>query len=616
MKLAKVLDQLNSIEKNSFIKVIEKITDENPKNSVEIEKILSDTDKGLKEVDSINITRVFNLISEEFVDYITSEFVNTTSQLDILLDILIRDGNSLMKQNWFAKLYEKEIIHINKKKKEFLKELKSEKSEISDSRKRDYTIYKACLETAYFNDEENNQEPKITTNELSILLKLSEKLELSQEEVKLINYIIIPVKKQEIDDVIKELKNLGIIFYSRKNNMVYVPDEIVMVLRKIRGKEIADKYLRRALKVLRDAQINSIARKHNIDRKLIIGEKRKEIISEGISFSGILMNDVHKDGTNLTEKKKFITDFSLKGLGLKSLKGTTLDDKVNSLIKYFELIEKDDKIGISAEGYDKLLTELKEELPNIEKLVKTEFEIEEDNIFSSKFLLDYNIKPRDILDIIPSKDIETFCQNKNLKQRGDKISNILEGYKDSENLYLENFENIGYRDYSTLKENNIILKEAEIGIKFEDLTKKILEGLGFNVDEELRRSLNTKKDKIDVLINLGNNELIIIECKTVKESGYNKFSSVSRQIKSYINLAEKNGFRVIKSLLIAPEFTDDFINECGDDFELNLSLINASSLYNIYKAYKASSKQRKFHYQLLMRDVVIQEDRIIKAISK
>jgi len=616
MKLAKVLDQLNSIEKNSFIKIIEKITDENPKNSVEIEKILSETDKGLKEVDSINITRVFNLISDEFVDYVTSEFVNTTSQLDILVDILIRDGNGLMKQNWFAKLYEKEIVHINKKKKEFLKELKSEKSEISGSRKRDYLIYKACLETAYFNDEENNQEPKITTNELSILLILAEKLELSQEEVKLINYIIIPVKKQEIDNVIKELKNLGIIFYSRKNNMVYVPDEVVMVLRKIRGKEIADKYLRRVLKVLRDAQINNIARKHNIDRKLTIGEKRKEIISEGISFSGIMMNDVHKDGTNLTEKKKFITDFALKGLGLKSLKGTTLDDKFNSLIKYFELIEKDEKIGISAEGYDKLLIELKEELPNIEKLVKVEFEIEEDNIFSSNFLLDYNIKPRDILDIIPSKDIETFCQNKNLKQRGDKITNILEGYKDSENLYLENYENIGYRDYSTLKENNIQLREAEIGIKFEDLTKKIFEGLGFNVDEDLRRSLNTKKDKIDLLLNLSNNELIIIECKTVKESGYNKFSSVSRQIKSYINLAERNEYRVVKSLLIAPEFTDDFVNECGDDFELNLSLIKASSLYNIFKAYKSSSKQRKFHYQLLMRDVVIQEDRIIKAIAK
>ena len=616
MKLAKVLDQLNSIEKNSFIKVIEKITDENPKNSIEIEKILSDTDKGLKEVDSINITRVFNLISDEFVDYVTSEFVNTTSQLDILVDILIRDGNSLMKQNWFAKLYEKEIIHINKKKKEFLKELKSEKSEISNSRKRDYEVYKACLETAYFNDEENNQEPKITSNELSILLKLAEKLELSQEEVKLINYIIIPVKKQEIDDVVKELKNLGIIFYSRKNNLVYVPDEIVMVLRKIRGKEIADKYLRRVLKVLRDGQINSIARKHNIDRKLTIGEKRKEIISEGISFSGILMNDVHKDGTNLTEKKKFITDFALKGLGLKSLKGTTLDNKVSSLINHFELVEKDDKIGISAEGYDKLLIELKEELPNIEKLVKAEFEIEEENIFSSNFLVDYNIKPKDILDIIPSKDIETFCQKKSIKQRGDKISNILEVYKDSENLYLENYENIGYRDYSTLKENNIQLKEAEIGIKFEDLTKKIFEGLGFNVDEDLRRSLNTKKDKIDLLINLGNNELIIIECKTVKESGYNKFSAVSRQIKSYINLIGRSEYRVVKSLLIAPDFTDDFINDCGDDFELNLSLIKASSLYNIFKAYKSTSKQRKFHYQLLMRDVVIQEDRIIKAISK
>ena len=38
-----------------------------------------------------------------------------------------------------------------------------------------------------------------------------------------------------------------------------------------------------------------------------------------------------------------------------------------------------------------------------------------------------------------------------------------------------------------------------------------------------------------MLVNIEeNDEMIIIECKTVKESGYNKFSSVSRQLKIVI----------------------------------------------------------------------------------
>jgi hypothetical protein len=60
-------------------------------------------------------------------------------------------------------------------------------------RKRDYKIYKSCLFTAYNNDLINNR-ARVSSDELSILLTLSKELELSQEEVKLINYSILPVK--------------------------------------------------------------------------------------------------------------------------------------------------------------------------------------------------------------------------------------------------------------------------------------------------------------------------------------------------------------------------------------------------------------------------------------
>ncbi|MDD3321306.1 MAG: hypothetical protein PHS59_07670 [Paludibacter sp.] len=616
MKLEKILDNLNSFEKNSFLKIIDGIIAKSPKNRKEVDKILSESSRDLKNIDNINISKVFNFIEIEFTEYLKSEFANTMSQFDILTDIISRDGNCIMKQEWFARLYENELTNFDKKLKAFEKSIIDEKSEIEKSRRRDYLIYKACLYTAYNNDRDNNLENKITSDEQSILFTLSQQLCLSQEEMKLINYLIIPVKKLQIDTVINELKCLGVLFYSKKTNTIYIADEVVKVLRKIRGKEIANKYFRRVLKLLREPQLNLICKRHNIDWRLPIDKKIKEIITEGISFSGVLIDDMHKEGTKITEKKKAIYD--LCDLGLKinpPLKGQTIEEKINNLIKYFDDIERDEKIGISVDGYEKLLTETGEVLTELNKQIKIEFELQEENVLSTSILLDYNIKPRDILEIISSTDLENFCKIKNIKTRGDIISNILDVYKDAENLYLENYEHIGNRDFNELKENGIVIKESELGIKFEDLTKTIFTKLGFNVDEKLRKKLNTANDKIDILINLGNNELILVECKTVKESGFNKFSSVSRQMKSYFKLIEHNNFKVSKSLLIAPEFSDDFINECGLDYEINLSLIKASTLINILSGFK-NSKHKQFPLNLLMKDVLIQEERILKAICK
>lgn len=617
MKLEKILNNLNSLEKNSFIKIVDNIISDSPKNIKLIEKILIDAEKGLKSVDSTIIIKIFNLITDEFTQLVQNEFVNTTSQLDILIDIIIRDGNCIMKQDWFARLYESELNKINKKVKSLEVLLKDSNSEVTEDRKRDYSIYKKCLETAYYNDLENNREAKITDDELSILIILAKGLELSQEEVKLINYMIIPAVKLEIEIIINGLKNLGIIFFSKKNNTVYVADEIVRILRGIRGKDVADKFFKRVLRILREPQINIIARRHNIDRKLSLNEKIIEIIREGVSLSGILTNDIFKDNTNLTEKKKFINELCDKGLNIHpALKGITLDEKIINLISYFESIEKDEKVGISVDGYENLLVELSEVIPTLNKNLKSEFQLQEENVIQSNFLLDFNIKPRDVLEVLSPKDLEKFMKVKNIKTRGNNILNILSSYKDSDNLYVENYVNIGFRDLKALKENGIKIKEADIGLKFEEITKSIFTQLGFNIDEKLKKQINTKKDKIDILINLGNNELILVECKTIKENCYNKFSALSRQMKSYMTLAEKNGLNVIKSLLIAPDFSDDFVNDTEIEYDLNLSLITSSSLLKILEGFKKSKKHKQFPYKLLMRDVLIKEDRIIKAMSK
>jgi hypothetical protein len=616
MKLEKLLDVMGSFEKNAFIKTIETILSNKPQNLKEIERILSSSDRGIKSADNQNIAKIFSMVESEYMEIIKTEFRKTSTQLDIVIDIVIKDGHGIIKQDWFSRLYDNELKMLKQKITQLQTEIEDDKSEIGSERKRDYKVYKACLRTAYKNDEKNNQESKITNDELSILHTISKELELSQEEVKLINYTVIPVVKQDIDTIIESLRSVGIIFFAKKTSTIYVSDEMVRLLRKVRKKEIADKFSRRVLRLLREPQINLICKKHNIDRKLLLADKIKEIINVGVSLTDILTQEIHKEGLSLTEKKKFLNEFCDKSLNINpALKGSTLDEKMSNLIHHFEAIEKDDRVGISLDGYEKLLLDLGETLPKLVAHLRKVLEFQEEDVLKIDYLLDRNLKPADILDLIPDTDLELFCVERGIKTRGERISNILENYKDAENLYLENYENIAYRKLNELKECGIVVKEAELGLKFEELTKTIFMQLGFHCDEESKKKLNTTKDKMDILINLGNNEIIIIECKTIKENGYNKFSAVSRQLKAYKDLSERNGFKVVKSLLVAPEFSDDFISECELDFELNLSLLTASSLARILDGFKTSAKHKQFPH-VLFRDVLINEDRILKALGK
>ena len=615
MKLEKILGELNSFEKNQFLKVINGIIETPPKKTDEIDKILINSDKDLKKVDNLNIVNVFNLIEEEFTKCVKSKFNEVDSQLDILIDILIRDGNCIMSRDWFNKLYEEEIKSLKLKIQEFQVDNESDESSIDLTRIRDYKIYKTCVQTAYANDQDRNQDSKITWEEQTILLSLSKTLELSQEEIKLINYSVINIEKQDIEQVINDLKNIGILFCSKNSLKIYIADEVIRILRKIRGKEVANKYFRRVLNQLKEPQLNYLCRKHNIDWKKPFDEKIKSILKEGINFNSILIEGIFKENTKLSEKKAVVNELIEKGLCIPQIKGTTIDEKVQNLVNYFEQVDKDDKISISIDGYDKLLVDLEALIPETKSFIKQEFDLQVDEILNSLYLLDYNIKPKDILDLIPEQKIKEFCEKMSIKIRGNMAINVLEKYKDAANLYIENYNLIAFRDINGLKSNGIIIKEGDMGIKFEDVTKSIFEKLGLPVDDKLRRSLNNTKNKIDIVINLGNDELILVECKTVKDSGFNKFFSVYRQIKAYIEIAQFKGYRVIKSLLIAPEFSEDFEKDCREEFELNLSLITAQTLANILIGFK-NTRHKQFPYQLLMKDVLISEDWVLKAISK
>lgn len=613
MKISEILNHVNTFEKNYLLRNIDQIISDRPTNYKKIDKILNEIDGQIKNADNLSVEAVFNLIAEEYQQHIEREFSDAMSQLDIMADILIRDGNCLMSREWLLKLYEKEIRNIKKKSKQ-IKDTLEQESE--DARFRDYNIYRSCIQVAYKNDQIQNRENKVTSDEQSILNELIKQLDLSHEEVKLINYSVVPLKKLEIDDLITYLVKAGIILYSKKHHQVFVPDEIVEALRKVRGREVSDKVFRRVLKQLRDSQINLVARKHNIDWKQERAVKIKEILREGLSFSNVMLKSIHRDGTTKTEKKAVLNELIDKKLKIdEHIGGAALEDKLNNLIAYFNRKDKEDNISIALQGYDKLLVDLKAGIRSFEKSIKEAFELQDKTELNGETLLRYNLKPIDILNIPSPEDIKAFCEKNDISMRGNELLNILDRYKDAQSLYLENYINISNRDLNELKSNGIDIKEAELGIQYEELTKLIFERMGLDVDEKLKKQLNTSKDKIDIVIRIDEDEVMLVECKTKKDRKFNTYSSASRQVKAYKDLVDKAGYKVSKTFIVAPSFSDDFINECGLDYDLNLSLITSTALIEIYEAFQKSGLE-EFPYKILLRDVLIDSQRVVKSITK
>jgi hypothetical protein len=169
------------------------------------------------------------------------------------------------------------------------------------------------------------------------------------------------------------------------------------------------------------------------------------------------------------------------------------------------------------------------------------------------------------------------------------------------------------RDLQALCAAGIDIKEADLGVKFEEVTRSILEQLGLNVDEDLRKDINTAKDKADIIISLENDDVIIGEAKSYKNGHYAKYSSTSRQVKSYVKRCEVSGHRVAQVLIIAPSFSEDFVDAADMDTDINISLLEAEGLQKIFTAYK-QRKNPHFTAKLLTKGGLLKADLISKSI--
>ena len=400
MKLEKILERLNSLEKGQFLKIINNLSSAE-KNNPQLDAILSRADTKKKNADAVQVTQAFDALSNRYLEFIMEDYSKVASQLDILLNIITRDGNCIMRLDWFAKLYDDEIKKQKKAIEAFKADVNAEKPTMEESRVRDYKIFAACLKTAYFNDVASNFSPKITPDEQSILDELAKALELSLDERTMVKYAVLGIKKaNNIDDVVSELKEKGLIFLSKKNNVIYVADEVVSLARTIRGREVADKYFRRVLLQLKEPQVNMICRKHGIDYKLTLNEKIEQIIASGVSFSDVLRDDIHKADSKMIDKKKAISALCDEKLQISpAIKGATLDEKIDNLIAYFAKQYADEKIGISTGGYERLLLDLDQFVKGASKTIRSAYQLQEEEVMHGEFLADFNIMPRDVLEL-------------------------------------------------------------------------------------------------------------------------------------------------------------------------------------------------------------------------
>lgn len=242
MNLIKVLAKVDPIEKFPFLRILNKYGELRRDTNSKIDKILSDSDITIEKADDSQIVELFSLLREQYADHIDYGIRYNNYQLDLAAEVFTRAGNQMMSHDRFRTLYKESVNNLKKQTKELQAQLKSDRSNLPAQRKRDYLIYQDCVKTAYENDLLINRYERITFEENTILETLAKSLGLSNEEIRVVTFTVIQPVEHNIDDLINELKEIGVLFFHRSSNTIFVPDEIVYELRKLLKTELTSSH--------------------------------------------------------------------------------------------------------------------------------------------------------------------------------------------------------------------------------------------------------------------------------------------------------------------------------------------------------------------------------------
>ncbi|MBB1274412.1 hypothetical protein [Psychromonas sp. SR45-3] len=612
MKLNQVLSIVNQVEKSKFISCLDRMCTDAAKNNKKLAKTIENIDGQIKNASGSEITQLFSTVREFFKDSLKEQIMMSSAQLNLLINILSRDGNCVARISWIEALYAKEWKELTKLSNELQNSIKEGSDGSLFERNRALKIYHACMKEAYFNDEKSNRDAKVTDDERSILNVLAEELSLTTDESAAIEHLVDVIPQNGVLDALNGLRDMGLLFISRKRQEVFIPDEIVTLLNEIQGKYLADKYILRVLRTLTDAELSNILKAHG---RKIRGVSRIDkiytIIHSGIRAAKLLSDDMHNVDDNQNHRKdrlkQLINDLEIDVDKL----GTTLDERISLILTSLSSATDKEFDSLSASGFKQLLKTLEEHFPSMIEVLKGAFELEPNETVDTEKLRALSITPHDILYLLSNDEIRDVRDAIGLAKRGNPRLAILESFANATDKLIENYDALARRDINALKEVGADVIESEIGIKFEEVTKAIFEILELNIDEDLRKSLNTAKDKADIIISLSDNDIIIGEAKTCKNGDFAKYSTTSRQVKAYVARAENQGKRVAQVLIIAPSFSDDFIESAEMDTEVNISLLEAHGLKLILDSFK-SKRNPKFSPKLLTKGGLLKAELIAK----
>jgi len=614
MKLNQVLSIVNQVEKSKFISCLDRLCSDAAKNNKKLAKTIDNIDGQIKNASGSEITQLFNTVRDFFKESVKEQILMSSAQLNLLINLLSRDGNCVARISWIETLYAKEWKELSKLSKDLLTCIKQGSPESTFDRNKALKIYHACMNEAYFNDQKNNRDAKVTDDERSILNVLSNELELTTDECAAIEHLVDVIPENGVLDALNSLRDMGLVFISKKRQEVFVPDEIVTLLNELQGKDLADKYVLRILRTCTDAELSNALKAHGRKiRGISRAEKIQTIIHSGISASKLLSDDIHSPEDTQNQRKErlkqLITDLEINTEKL----GTTLDERIGLILNSLSGATEKEFDSLSASGFKQLLKTLEEHFPTMPAVLKEAFELEPTEIIDTEKLRSLSITPHDILYLLSNDEVKEVRDSIGLSKRGNPRFAILESFANATDKLIENYDALARRDVNALRDAGVEVLEADLGIKFEEVTKAILEVLELNIDEDLRKDLNTTKDKADIVISLSDNDIIIGEAKTCKNGDFAKYSTTSRQVKAYVTRAENQGKRVAQVLIIAPSFSEDFIESAEMDTEVNISLLEAHGLKLILDAYK-SKRNPSFAPKLLTKGGLLKAELIAKNI--
>ena len=446
-----------------------------------------------------------------------------------------------------------------------------------------------------------------------VLNTLSGHLGLTNEEVFALENLVEPLEKNDVASALETLREIGIVFI-RKRTEVLIADEVVALLHEIQHKELKDKHILRILRSLSDSELSNILRNHDQKSRGVSRQDKIKFVSHaGLSIRILLSKDLFV-GEETQSKRKDRLKQLIDDLELDVSKiGVTLNDRIDVLVSTLNNGSENEFNTLSASGFKDLIGSLSDTTPSVIERIQDDFEIEASETLDPDRLRALGISPLDILYIYSNDEIKQIRDSMGLSKRINPRTAILDVFASANDRLIENYELLACRDLAGLTAAGIDIKEAEIGVKFEEVTRSMLEQLGLNVDEELRKRISTAKDKADIILSLGGDDVIVGEVKSHKNGDFSKYSSTSRQVKAYVNRCESNGKRVAQVLIIAPSFSQDFIDSAEIDTDVNISLLEAEGLKKILAAYK-SRRNPKFSEKLLTKGGLLKADLIAKVI--